>query len=84
MAKCEICGAELQDSSQRFCGGDRCHRVFMKHLEQGPPGSRPPSSTRLDETAQTDLPHGRLKVDAAGLAHRGKEARGTVPRGGGG
>jgi hypothetical protein len=30
MARCETCGAELQDASQRFCGGDRCHRVFMK------------------------------------------------------
>jgi hypothetical protein len=35
MTKCETCGAELQDGSQRFCGGDRCGRVFMKHPQQG-------------------------------------------------
>jgi hypothetical protein len=31
MARCETCGVELQDASQRFCGGDRCYRVFMFH-----------------------------------------------------
>ncbi len=41
MARCETCGTELQDASQRFCGGDRCHRVFMKRPAQGPPGSWP-------------------------------------------
>jgi hypothetical protein len=35
MARCETCGAELQDFSQRFCGGDRCGRVFMKHQAEG-------------------------------------------------
>jgi len=29
MAKCQICGADLPDVSQRLCGGDRCQRVFM-------------------------------------------------------
>ncbi len=36
---CEICGAELPDASQRLCGGDRCHRVFMKHADR--PGPAP-------------------------------------------
>jgi hypothetical protein len=27
--RCESCGAELFDAKQRFCGGDRCARVFM-------------------------------------------------------
>ncbi len=30
MARCETCGAELEDASQRFCGGDRCRGVFME------------------------------------------------------
>jgi hypothetical protein len=30
MAKCQICGADLPDLSQRFCGGERCQRVFMR------------------------------------------------------
>jgi len=30
MAKCQTCGADLPDVSQRFCGGDRCQRVFMR------------------------------------------------------
>ena len=32
MARCETCGTELQDASQRFCGGDRCGAVFMKRI----------------------------------------------------
>lgn len=31
MAKCMTCGAALEDVSQRFCGGDRCDRVWMTH-----------------------------------------------------
>lgn len=31
MAKCAMCGAVLEDASQRFCGGDRCARVWMSH-----------------------------------------------------
>ncbi len=27
-ARCESCGTELFDPRQRFCGGDRCTRVF--------------------------------------------------------
>jgi hypothetical protein len=27
-ARCEACGTELFDPKQRFCGGDRCARVF--------------------------------------------------------
>src|SRR5437879_8003696 len=38
-ARCETCGAELRDASQRFCGGEKCHRVFMKHPKQGTRGS---------------------------------------------
>ena len=30
MAKCLTCGASLEDASQRFCGGDRCDRVWMR------------------------------------------------------
>jgi hypothetical protein len=30
MAKCQTCGADLPDASQRFCGDDRCQRVFMR------------------------------------------------------
>jgi hypothetical protein len=35
MARCETCWAELRDFSQRYCGGDRCSRVFMKHPAEG-------------------------------------------------
>ena len=38
MAKCETCGAALEDVSQRFCGGDRCARVFMKYSGDSVPG----------------------------------------------
>lgn len=31
MAKCATCGAVLEDVSQRYCGGDRCDRVWMRH-----------------------------------------------------
>ena len=31
MARCQTCGTELDDPSQRFCGGDRCTNVFMRH-----------------------------------------------------
>jgi hypothetical protein len=31
IAKCMTCGAALEDVSQRFCGGDRCDRVWMRH-----------------------------------------------------
>ena len=27
-ARCEVCNAELSDTAERFCGGDRCVRVF--------------------------------------------------------
>jgi len=27
-ARCAICSAELSDAAERFCGGDRCVRVF--------------------------------------------------------
>jgi len=30
MARCMVCGATLQDASQRLCGGDTCQRVLMK------------------------------------------------------
>lgn len=26
--RCQTCGAELHDPYQRWCGGDRCARVF--------------------------------------------------------
>jgi len=30
MAACQVCGVDLPDAAQRFCGGDRCQRVFMR------------------------------------------------------
>jgi hypothetical protein len=30
MARCEMCGAELADAAQRFCGGDTCDRVLQR------------------------------------------------------
>jgi hypothetical protein len=30
MARCGICGAELENASQPLCGGDTCLRVLMK------------------------------------------------------
>ena len=29
MARCQMCGAELADATQRFCGGDTCERVLV-------------------------------------------------------
>lgn len=29
MGKCQMCGAELADAAQRFCGGDTCDRVLQ-------------------------------------------------------
>jgi hypothetical protein len=26
---CEVCGAPVDEVSERFCGGDRCRGVFM-------------------------------------------------------
>jgi hypothetical protein len=34
VATCRTCGAELHDPGQRFCGGDRCLHVFMRHPGQ--------------------------------------------------
>jgi len=28
MARCETCGAPLENPADRFCGGDRCLRVL--------------------------------------------------------
>jgi hypothetical protein len=42
MTKCETCGGELPDGSQRFCGGDRCGRVFMKRPQQEIPTDMEP------------------------------------------
>ena len=35
MARCQMCGAELADATQRFCGGNTCDRVLL------PPPRRP-------------------------------------------
>src|SRR6266851_10437532 len=41
MGKSKTCGAELQDLSRRFCGGDRCSSVFMQlPSEEGRSGRR--------------------------------------------
>jgi hypothetical protein len=29
MARCQTCGAALLDPTERFCGGDRCLRVWV-------------------------------------------------------
>jgi hypothetical protein len=29
VARCQMCGAELADAAQRFCGGDTCDRVLQ-------------------------------------------------------
>jgi hypothetical protein len=34
MSRCPMCGAELHEDWGRFCGGDRCRRVFMKRHDQ--------------------------------------------------
>jgi endogenous inhibitor of DNA gyrase (YacG/DUF329 family) len=37
-ARCQGCGAELEDPTQPFCGGDRCLAVLMRAPEwPGPP-----------------------------------------------
>jgi hypothetical protein len=78
MARCETCGAELQDASQRFCGGDRCDRVFMNHPRPGTPGS-PPASQR----ASPDLPQARLTAFAAARARiAGRRRVAELSRGG--
>ncbi len=33
-ATCGTCGVELHDTTRRFCGGDRCLRVWMRHAEE--------------------------------------------------
>jgi hypothetical protein len=30
-AQCPMCGAALDDVSQKFCGGDTCDRIWMRH-----------------------------------------------------
>jgi hypothetical protein len=40
VATCATCGAELDDVSQRFCGGDRCRRVFMNRGMAAAPDER--------------------------------------------
>lgn len=37
MRRCDICGTEIQDGAHRFCGGDRCLRVFMRPRRTEPP-----------------------------------------------
>jgi hypothetical protein len=41
IARCQGCGVELQDPTQRFCGGDRCLQVLMRWPEPPwPPKAR--------------------------------------------
>lgn len=54
MARCETCGAELQDASQRLCGGDRCRGVFMKHPTSGTSGSGPAARLKAYGIAPAD------------------------------
>jgi hypothetical protein len=37
MARCATCGTPLDDTSQRFCMGDRCAAVCMKRRVRIPP-----------------------------------------------
>lgn len=39
-ARCEICNAELSGATERFCGGDRCLRVFLGLHAASPRPSR--------------------------------------------
>jgi hypothetical protein len=42
MDRCPVCGTELADASQRFCGGDSCQRVWMPAGDASPTvGDRP-------------------------------------------
>jgi hypothetical protein len=50
MTNCEICGAELQDRSQRFCGGDRCLHVVMRPRRREAPASWEPIELALGES----------------------------------
>jgi hypothetical protein len=49
MARCQTCGMEVDDPSQRFCGGDRCANVFMKHSAPrlGGTATSPPEGPEL-------------------------------------
>jgi hypothetical protein len=37
MARCQMCGAELADAAQRFCGGDTCDRVLQPPARRAAP-----------------------------------------------
>lgn len=63
MARCRTCGAELQDASQSFCGGDRCLRVFTEHREQGPLWSSARLTTGRGASARTNIPPERLNMN---------------------
>jgi len=54
MAKCQICGADLPDASQRLCGGDRCQRAFMRQSRaaHGPRWWSQPAAGAVPRTKQ--------------------------------
>jgi hypothetical protein len=63
--KCETCGAELEDGAQRFCGGDRCGRVFMRHALR-------PIRGRVHAEVGDEVAHGvlqRAAWDLGALRH---------------
>ena len=41
-ARCQTCGAALEDPQQRFCGDDRCRGVFVTELRAAPRHRTPP------------------------------------------
>ena len=55
MAKCQICGADLPDASQRFFGGDRCQRAFMppSYAADEPRWGRNPAAGALHRTKKS-------------------------------
>jgi hypothetical protein len=61
-ARCEACGAELFDAKQRFCGGDRCARVFTAR----PVTPRPAVNHRASNDPEPDWRERTLRVGSIG------------------
>lgn len=74
-ARCESCGAELFDPSQRFCGGDRCSRAFMPL----PVTPRPVVNHRLSNEAEPDRRERTLRVGSIGYTGTYRERSVDIP-----
>lgn len=61
MARCQTCGADLPDVSQRLCGGDRCQRVFMPQAcaADGRRWGSNPAAGALHRTMSSYVDNGR-------------------------